>query len=170
MERALVLNASYEPLALVAPRRAAVLVLSDKADALETAGEELRSPTRTLECPTVIRLRQYVKTPYRRGCGVPTLRGLIARDGKDCAYCQVRLADSIDHVQPRSKGGKHTWANTVAACKRCNAKKSNRLLHESGMTLKVTPREPPSKTWLALAERRDPTWEPYLTGLGLRQI
>ena len=85
-----------------------------------------------------------------------------------CAYCLNRAAATIDHVLPRSRGGAHTWDNTVASCARCNARKSNRTPQEAGMTLRITPRTPPSCIWLALAMAiPNPNWAPYLKSLGL---
>ena len=66
MRSALVLNASYEPLSVVSARRAACLVLADKADVIEDDGTELRSPSLVLPSPLVIRLRYMVKVPFHR--------------------------------------------------------------------------------------------------------
>jgi len=166
MERALVLNASHEPLGTVSPRRAAVLVLEDKAVALEAGSTVLHSPSTTLRCPSVIRLRSFVHVPYRRLVAAPTLSGLVARDGRICAYCTTRRAATIDHVVPRSKGGPTTWENTVAACGVCNARKADRTPHEAGMRLAVTPHVPRSRVWLHVATNWSPTWEPYLASQG----
>jgi 5-methylcytosine-specific restriction endonuclease McrA len=131
-----------------------------------TNGGVLRSPSVTIPIPSVIRLRHYVRVPYRRMAGNPTLAGLIARDGDGCAYCSRREANTIDHVQPRSRGGTHTWDNTVGACEKCNARKSNKTVSEAGMTLRVKPTTPQSHLWLLLASRsRDEQWEPYLSGM-----
>ena len=64
---------------------------------------------------------------------------------------------------PRSKGGSHTWDNVVAACRTCNARKENRLLHETGLTLHRKPAQPRERSWILAATgavRAD--WEPYL--------
>jgi 5-methylcytosine-specific restriction endonuclease McrA len=168
MERALVLNASDEPLGITNSRRAAVLAMSQKADVLVASDMVLHSPSREIASPSVIRLRTYVHVPYRRPGGAPTLVGLRARDGLMCAYCTKRPGATIDHVKPRSRGGAHTWENTVAACSRCNARKANRTPAECGLTLHVTPMLPPSSIWLTLAMAEfNPNWAPYLEGIGL---
>lgn len=162
----LVLNASDEPLCITGLHRAVVLALGDKADIVATNGAMLHSPSMTIPSPSVIRLRHYVHVPYKRLAGHPTLAGLIARDGSDCAYCGVNKADTIDHVHPRSRGGAHTWDNTVGACSRCNSRKSNKTVKEAGMTLRVKPTMPHSHLWLLLAANsRDEQWAPYLTGM-----
>ena len=76
MSRALVLNATYEPLCVVPSRRAAVLVLEHKADMLHDTGETLHSERLTLAVPSVIRLRYFVRVPYRRRAPLNRLGGL----------------------------------------------------------------------------------------------
>jgi 5-methylcytosine-specific restriction endonuclease McrA len=75
--------------------------------------------------------------------------GVIQRDEGRCAYCGGH-ATTVDHILPRSRGGKNTWSNTVAACGPCNQRKSDRAPDEAGMVLRVTPRTP---SWAALAAR-----------------
>lgn len=162
----LVLNASDEPLCITGLHRAVTLALGQKADIVATNGSLLRSPSVTIPSPSVIRLRHYVHVPYKRVGGNPTLAGLIARDGEKCAYCNRRVADTIDHVQPKSRGGAHTWENTVGACSQCNSRKSNKTVKEAGMTLRVRPTVPQSYLWLLLASAsKVEQWEPYLSGV-----
>ena len=135
-------------------RRAVCLVLSGKAEIVhdDTAGATLHSASVTLATPSVIRLRRYVRIPYRNR--VPLTRAaLMRRDNYRCAYCD-RKAETIDHVIPRSRGGPHSWENCVASCTTCNHRKADRLLEELGWTL----RSPADRaTWRALAaDRRGP--------------
>ena len=99
MRSSLVLNASYEPLSVVPARRAACLVLAEKAELVECDGLLIRSASLTLASPFVIRLRYMVKVPYRRKASL-SRRGVFARDDYRCQYCGAH-ADSIDHVTPR---------------------------------------------------------------------
>jgi 5-methylcytosine-specific restriction endonuclease McrA len=161
MARALVLNATYEPLCVVSSRRAAVLVLAEKADVVHDTGDVLRSARITLAVPSVIRLRQYVRLPYRRRAPL-NRRAVFARDDHRCQYCGG-TAESIDHVVPRSRGGEHAWENVVAACRPCNVRKRDRLLHETSMLLRRPPSVPRELTWIVVAVGRVPeSWEPYL--------
>ncbi|MHA6784836.1 HNH endonuclease [Pseudonocardia saturnea] len=162
--RVLLLNATFEPLAVVTAKRAVVLMLTGKAECVEaTAGSAFHSENLTLPAPSVMRLSRYVRVPYRRA--VPMTRaGVLRRDLRHCAYCNKR-ADTIDHVVPRSRGGPHSWDNCVAACKACNSKKADRLLEELGWTLSFVPR-PPNRAAggiLVLAIEPLPAWEPWLT-------
>ncbi len=139
MGQVLVLNASYEPLNITSWRRATVMLLKGKAEGLEHAHDQLLRPG--LNRPTVIRLRQFVRVPFRP---LPlTRRNVFHRDGHRCQYCGIssdRL--SIDHIQPRSRGGTHSWDNVTTACLRCNVHKGNRTPREAGMLLARQPRRP----------------------------
>jgi 5-methylcytosine-specific restriction endonuclease McrA len=161
MRSALVLNATYEPLSIVPTRRAACLVLADKADILADDGSELRAARLRLSTPTVIRLRYVVKVPYRRHAPL-SRRAVFVRDDHRCQYCGGH-ADSIDHVVPRSRGGPNTWENVVGACRPCNLSKRDRTPDEAGMRLRATPRAPRELAWVVLAVGRVPEdWLPYL--------
>jgi 5-methylcytosine-specific restriction endonuclease McrA len=161
MGRALVLNASYEPLGVVTSRRAVVLVLADKADVIHDSGHIMRSERLQALVPSVIRLRYMVKVPFQRRVNL-SRRAVLFRDGSRCQYCG-HTADSIDHVVPRSRGGEHVWDNVVAACRRCNLSKGNRLLHETTMILRRTPAPPMQLSWLMVALERVPEhWKPYI--------
>lgn len=162
--RVLLLNASFEPLAVVTSKRAICLLLSGKAECLQEAleGAAFRSENLSLPAPSVLRLSRYVRVPYRRA--VPMTRaGVLRRDARRCAYCTKR-ADTIDHVVPRSRGGAHSWENCVAACRGCNARKADRLIEELGWTLRSKP-GPPARNGagvLVLAVEPLPAWEPWL--------
>jgi 5-methylcytosine-specific restriction endonuclease McrA len=159
--RALLLNASFEPLCVVSVRRAVVLVLKEKAEVLARNGAELRSERLVIPAPSVIRLVHYVRVPHRNRIPL-SRRAVFVRDGHRCQYCN-RAAENIDHVVPRSRGGTHTWDNVVAACRSCNARKEDRLPNEVGLRLRRTPAPPHASLWLvATAGSYDPAWSEYL--------
>ncbi len=161
MSRALVLNATYEPLCVVPSRRAVVLVLDHKAEMLQGTGDAVHSERLTVAVPSVVRLRQFVKVPFRRRAPL-NRRGIFARDGHRCQYCGA-VAESIDHVHPRSKGGEHSWENVVAACRPCNVRKRDRLLQETSMVLRRPPVAPRELSWVVVAVGTVPEqWVPYL--------
>src|SRR5256714_14069114 len=145
---ALVLNSTYEPLCVVSSRRAVVLVLTEKAIAVEAGEEELHSARRTLFVPAVVKLTRFVRVPYR--AQVPlTRKAVFARDGGRCVYCGAP-ATSIDHVVPRSRGGLHVWENVVSACRRCNHLKADRVISELGWRVRPAPRAPSGPMWRIL--------------------
>lgn len=140
----LVLNATYEPLSIISVKRAVILLLKEKAELVEAAQAMLRSENFSLPRPLVIRLVYFVKIPHRISLPV-TRRGVLARDHYTCQYCGTmppRKDLTIDHVLARSRGGKTTWENVVAACERCNGRKGNRTPSEANMSLLSPPRRP----------------------------
>jgi 5-methylcytosine-specific restriction endonuclease McrA len=155
------LNASFEPLCVVSVRRAVVLVLKEKAEIVSRDGAELHAERFSMPVPSVIRLVHFVRVPYRSRVPL-SRRAVFARDGQRCQYCN-RPAENIDHVIPRSRGGPHTWENVVASCRPCNARKENRLLHETDLTLRRRPVAPHATLWVvATVGAIDPAWAPYL--------
>ena len=164
MGRALVLNATYEPIGVVSGRRALILALAEKVDVLAESGDIWSSPALELAVPSVVRLRYYVKVPYKRTAPL-SRRAVFARDSGKCQYCG-KSAESIDHVVPRSKGGPHSWENVVACCRRCNTYKGDRLLHDCSLVLRNTPRAPAQYVWVKVAAGKVPaSWTPYLDRL-----
>ncbi|MDK1474288.1 HNH endonuclease [Streptomyces sp. 549] len=150
MRETLVLNASFEPLSTVSLRRAVVLVLHDKA-VVEQAHPGLRVRAAGLELPVpqVVRLRRYVRVPFRQRASW-SRRGVLVRDRHRCAYCG-RRGTTVDHVVPRSHGGQDTWLNTVAACAEDNHRKADRTPAQAGMRLLTQPFEPTPADALLLA-------------------
>ena len=114
MGRVLVLNASYEPINVCTVRRAAVLVLKQRAEILEQAKWNLHAESITMPRPVVIRLVTYVRIPRDAHSRKITRRAVFARDQWTCQYCgNERGTLTIDHVIPRSKGGGSAWDNIV---------------------------------------------------------
>jgi 5-methylcytosine-specific restriction endonuclease McrA len=165
MGQVLVLNASYEPLNITTWKRAMVMVLMGKAEGLEHDRQRLLRPN--LHQPTVIRLRQFVRVPYRQ---MPlTRRNVFQRDNHRCQYCGTGSEPlSIDHVVPRSRGGADSWDNVTTACLECNVRKGNRTPREAGMQLKTEPHRPLSSLTFEARRRMDnglnSEWEKYLIG------
>ena len=159
--RTLLLNASLEPLCVVSLHRAVLLVMTGKATVLETTGRMLHSERAAVPVPVVLCLTRYVHVPQRRAVP-PTRRTVLQRDAHRCAYCGG-AADTVDHVHPRSRGGRHEWTNVVAACARCNHRKADRLLTEIGWSLDFAPRAPRwASALVANAGRPEPAWSAYL--------
>lgn len=162
--RVLLLNSTYEPLTALPMRRAVVMLMCGKADVVhaDPSGPVIHSATRSVTVPSVIRLRSYVRVPYR--ARIPMTRAaLMHRDRFRCAYCGGK-ADTVDHVVPRSRGGEHTWENCVAACSTCNHRKADRMLSELGWALRSTPSRPKGQHWrlLSTVKELDPAWMRYL--------
>src|SRR5881397_425212 len=103
--RVLVLNATFEPINVCTVRRAAVLVLKERAEIVERSNWALHAESVTLPKPLVIRLVTYVKIPRDAHRRKITRRAVFARDSWTCQYCgHERGTLTVDHVVPRSKG------------------------------------------------------------------
>jgi len=161
VSRALVLNASYEPLCVVSRRRALLLTLNDKSEMLHAAEGLFHAERESFAIPSVVRLKHYVKVPYHAGMAL-NRRAVFMRDANKCQYCDA-AAESIDHVIPRSRGGTHTWENLVAACRSCNSRKRDRLLEETTFRLRRPPAAPRQRVWLMAYRDAEPIWQSYLT-------
>ena len=162
--RVLVLNASYEPINVCTIRRAAVLVLKERAEVLEKGRGALHSERLALARPCVIRLMRYVRIPrdvHRRKI---TRKAVLARDAYTCQYCGREARGlTVDHVIPRSRGGGSVWENIVASCAPCNRRKGNRLPREVAMHPRKRPSPPGPTVFIRIASPRIPlAWEPYL--------
>lgn len=162
--RVLVLNATYEPINVCTVRRAAVLVLKDKAEVLERAGGALRSERLSMDRPTVIRLVTYVRIPRDAHRRKITRKAVLARDSWTCQYCGSRKPGlTVDHVIPRSRGGKSVWENIVASCASCNRRKGNRLPREIQMHPRSRPSAPAATVFIRIASPTiPPAWLQYL--------
>jgi 5-methylcytosine-specific restriction endonuclease McrA len=161
----LVLNSDYEPLNVCNQRRALVLVLLGKAEVLHCYDRSVRTYQGDFQLPSVLKLRHQVRRP------LPQLRlsrrSVFARDGHQCQYCGLTGRDlTIDHVVPKRLGGGATWENLVACCRRCNAKKGDKLLTQTGMRLRRPPRRPRFVPYISLtkylAGQKNEVWRDYL--------
>lgn len=139
MDTVLVLNADLGPLHRVTFRHAVRMLLRGVAEVHEA------DPARSLgdmPWPKVLRLARYIVTKWRYSDGPAWSRnGVLRRDDRTCQYCGA-CADTVDHVVPRSQGGRNTWKNTVAACDPCNQRKRDRTPVQAGMVLLRAPAAP----------------------------
>jgi len=143
----LVLNATYEPINFTDWKRAVVLLLKEKAQLLSSR---------------VIRLVNYIKIPfYKIMTHKPSRSMIYERDDHTCQYCGATKHLTIDHVVPRSRGGQDTWENMVVACSKCNIKKANTPLEQTGMKLLREPRPMGNKMIVKLNKSNVDEWKDY---------
>lgn len=169
MRKVLVLNASGEPHSLSKWTRAIKLLVKGKAETVEHDGRIL---VPGFPMPRVIKLRRYIYRPYKKLAA--NRENVIHRDGYTCQYCGRRRRErdlTLDHVLPRSRGGKDTWTNLVAACYACNARKGDRTPEEACMPLLSIPYRPVSSLHFELSKyaRSDDElrcWTKYLNAAG----
>ncbi|RMH56191.1 MAG: HNH endonuclease [Candidatus Hydrogenedentota bacterium] len=159
----LVLNRNFYAIHLVDWKKAVMLLYTDRASVIDeeyraydfTGWRELsrtmrkhpsgfvHTPTFRIAVPEVIALKYYDKLPPMRIKF--TRRNVYEHYRYRCCYCGKKFSTqelNLDHVIPRSRGGKSNWENVVTACIRCNSRKANMLPEEAGMRLKITPSQP----------------------------
>jgi len=143
----LVINADLGPLHRVSLRHAVRMLVRRVAEIHEAEPDRLIG---VYPMPTVVRLVRYVVTRWRYTAGPAWSRsGVLLRDGRRCGYCAGH-ATTVDHILPRSRGGRNTWHNTIAACEGCNQRKGDRTPAEAGMVPRF---EATTPSWAALARR-----------------
>lgn len=171
--RVLLLNgSSWEPLSVITVPRAINLILAGKAVVIEQSGQFLRTIHDKYPIPSVIALRTYINVPRRRANW--SRKGVLARDSYVCIYCGIKPGMlmkgkiltkndlTVDHIIPKSRGGKDQWTNTACACYACNHRKGDRLPNEAGMKLAWEPKTPRT-SYLVIAIGSGPDgWRRYI--------
>jgi 5-methylcytosine-specific restriction endonuclease McrA len=188
----LVLNRNYAAVRIVSARRAFSLLYRNSAEVVDAHDEEwdvldfegwvnvslqrcaapgrddqfAGTPRFPILIPRVIRLVTYDKVPRREVRF--SRRNVLARDEHRCQYCGKRLPLSqlsLDHVTPKSRGGKSTWTNVVTACTPCNTRKGGRMPWEASMRLRKVPAVPKKNPTLA-DKVESPTYRMWRLFLG----
>lgn len=181
----LVLNSRWQPIQVSAAREAIGLVAkghakiiepetyevhdllswNDVSKAREKLGQRvIRSMRLSLLPPEVIVLTEYDGLGER--AVVFSRKNIFRRDRFACQYCGIQPGSAeltIDHIIPRSKGGKSTWENCVLACVPCNKKKADLPLEKSGLKLRRQPKKPTWKALMTLDPRhRKESWDAFI--------
>ena len=158
----LVLNLDYRAISVCSVRRAVVLVLLQKADLIEQLKERsVRSSSKAFPWPSIIRLRRYAPAPYKKV--MLSRQNILRRDRHTCQYCGSKDKLTLDHVFPKSRGGKDTWENLVSACVPCNNKKGDRTPEEANMNLEGKLYRPSHVMFIRdYVGNLEDTWKPYL--------
>jgi 5-methylcytosine-specific restriction endonuclease McrA len=164
--KVLVLNQDYTALSVCSVQKAFMLVFGEKAEmVVEDQLYQLRTVTKRFPVPSIIRLNRYVSLPFRSGVML-SRQNIFRRDGNQCQYCGSTKDLTLDHVLPRSKGGKSSWENLITACKSCNSKKGDYLPQEMGLVMKQKPFKP--SFVMFLRDFSNTTSEDWLLYLGKR--
>ena len=156
----LILNADYRPLSYLplsiwSWKEAIKAVFMDRIDVLAEYNTLVHSPSMSMRIPSVVVLKDYVR-PVRSA--VFTRFNLFLRDEFKCQYCGVGDNLTFDHIIPRSKGGKTTWENVVAACSKCNLRKGSTPLALSKLHLIKKPIRPEPEELLNKGRKFPPNY------------
>lgn len=141
--RVLILDSSYTAVGVASWMRALTLVVAGKAEIMEESEHIIRTVSKEYKIPLVIR-RLHGRTKKHKQI-VLNRNNVFFRDDFTCTYCLNEFPSkmlTLDHVIPKSRGGKNTWENLVTSCHSCNAKKANKTPKEAGMALHREPFKP----------------------------
>ncbi|MCI5060559.1 MAG: HNH endonuclease [Alphaproteobacteria bacterium] len=144
---ALVLNAdyrplSYFPLSIWSWQDAVKAIFRESVTVIAEYDRAIHSPSTQVKLPSVLVLNEYVSVSSTPAF---TRFNVFLRDALHCQYCGDPFKThqlTFDHVIPRSKGGKTSWDNIVAACRKCNTRKGHKLPEQCSMFPITEPREP----------------------------
>lgn len=164
-EPVLVLNANFAPINVCTTRRAIGLILTGKASMVMDGRGTIKTISKDIDKPSIIRLGRMIKRPRPRV--ILNKREIFRRDRYTCQYCGTRGVNlTIDHVIPRRLGGIHSWENLVTACSACNHRKGGRTIEQARMQLLIKPKEPASTAIYIFSRhvRSNGEWEPFLRG------
>ena len=143
MERVLVLDQSYLPIAIVSWQRAICYIAQEKVEVVKEYDRTIRSARAVWKMPAVVRFVTKFIRP--RKLVKFSRQNVFVRDKWRCQYCNQKFKASeltYDHVLPKSRGGKTEWENIVTSCIPCNTKKGSRTPREAGMRHRRTPTRP----------------------------
>ncbi len=181
--RVLLLNRSWMPLTTITVRKAMQLLFGDMARAVDHRdystydfeswadlaeafedGDFVFTPRMKIPVPDVLVLDDYNAVPVQKAAF--SRKNLYKRDHYTCQYCCKKPPTSeltIDHIVPRSHGGRSEWTNCVLACIKCNSKKGAKTLAESGLKLAAEPVEPPRQRIMFAFGERKVSWDKFLS-------
>lgn len=178
----LVLNRNWQPIRVTTVARSLILLWNEAArvvdpsdyqqydwsdwSKLQPADGELfiQAVRLRMRVPEVVSLTEYDRLPATTVAF--SRRNLFKRDHYQCQYCGIQPGGgelTIDHVQPRSRGGLSTWQNCVLACVECNKRKADRTPDEAGMKLKVTPVRPRWQPLYATSSLPIASWSKFVS-------
>jgi 5-methylcytosine-specific restriction endonuclease McrA len=155
MSHCVLLNADYTFLNLIDWKRAVCLLAKGKVEVLKHSDSVVKSPGGIeFKIPSIMRLIKLIRTIYRTGVAF-NKKNILVRDGFRCAYCGEKSQKlTIDHIIPRSRGGRDSFENCVAACRSCNRRKGGRMPSEANMHLILKPYQPTISEFLRMRLKR----------------
>ena len=164
MNDTLVVDSTSRPIGFCIWQDAVKLIYEGVAMVLrEDEKKEIRSQHLTIKVPRVIMIKGYVAKRQREAVAL-TKRNVAIRDDRRCQYCNETVSyddQTLDHVLPRSRGGKSTWENLVLACKPCNSKKADQTPEEAEMPLLRKPFRPKAGIQYKNLDKLRPEWRDW---------
>lgn len=164
--RVLLLDSAMMPMKLITWQRAMILFFQQKATILSDQGIEISGQSWSYKIPSVIQLKNYIMKNFDSQVRF-SRKNIFLRDEFQCQYCHRNFSSqklTLEHVIPRTAGGRTSWINVVSACFSCNQKKGGRTPEEAGMRLFKKPVKPPAGDFFRFSfpDNIPNDWEPYV--------
>ncbi len=163
--RTLLLNSTYQPISFISERKCLKLLVKQKVEVISSWDEFIYWGKGRMYYPAIVRLVYYARWIPRK---IRFNRlGVFRRDNNTCQYCGnvFKIADlTIDHIKPKSQGGKLNWKNSATSCFPCNNKKGDRTPDQAQMQLlkePVVPNASLANEIITMSEIH-PDWNMYL--------
>lgn len=158
----LILNADYSAISICTVPKAFLLVYLNKAELVADSEKYwIRTVDKSFPSPSIIRLNKYVNVPYKSV--LLNRNNIFKRDDNACTYCGSVKDLTLDHIMPKSRGGKTSWENLTTACKRCNSSKGHHTPEEANMVVGRKPFRPSFVVFVrSYASKLEDKWLPFL--------
>ncbi len=155
----ILLNGDYSFLCLVDARRAMKLVFAHKVKVLKYSDHLIKTVGSVFKAPAVLLLMRVVRSVFRGK--VPfSKKNVLIRDRFICSYCGKSAKNlTVDHIIPRSRGGKTNFENCVASCKSCNSRKGSKTPREAGMSIRRRPYQPTISEFMRIRLQQSGVYE-----------
>ena len=163
--KVLLLNSTCTFLSFISERKAIKLLIKEKVDVISN-WEKIRLcfSNKSILLPSILKLKYYVHLKYKKM--VFSRTAVFKRDQYLCCYCGIYVSPNnitMDHIIPKSQGGRSTFLNCVAACAKCNLKKANHTPEQADMPLLKSPEVPAQYLFdLYNSDEWHNDWEQYL--------
>lgn len=150
----IVLNSDFTLIGMISWERSIVLLYQGKAETIKETEAVIynHDKTHSFVIPRIIRLIEYVKSIYRNK--VPySKRNVFIRDKYTCQYCGKKMVENkctVDHILPKSLGGKSSWENCVCSCYKCNNEKGDKPIYNTRLKLHKQPKIPSAGDFIRL--------------------
>jgi 5-methylcytosine-specific restriction endonuclease McrA len=167
MDSVIVLNSNYEFLNVISWKKAICLICNSKIEIIKYSNTIVKSIDREFKVPAIVRVINNIKNFYKKSPRF-TRNNIYLRDKYTCQYCYKRFDKlTIDHVIPKSKGGKNIWTNVVTCCHKCNTIKADKSLEEVGFKLLKEPKKLSIREYFILKNKnlKNQVYDQFLKGM-----
>ena len=146
----IVLNSDYSFLNTVTVERAFLYIAKEKVQVEKYAEKYINTSEDVFRIPRIVRFIKMIKQVFKKK--IPwSKRNVFIRDNYVCQYCGKKVEKpTVDHILPKSRGGKNSFLNCVASCFSCNNLKDDKTPDEAGMKLLKVPKAPTVNEFIRL--------------------